>query len=89
MVGHYDQQQVVFIAFALDDKESLSQFLVESPFNYQIIPDAFEQADAYQVQGYPTHIILDKKGNIRSTLTGGSADRHKQIQPLIDRLLRY
>lgn len=89
MVGHYDQEQVVFIAFALDDKESLSQFLTESPFKYQIIPGAFEQADAFHVQGYPTHIILDKKGNIRSTLTGGSADRHKQIQPLIDRLLRY
>jgi len=89
MVGLYDQQEVVFIAFALDDKDSLSQFLTESPFKYQIIPDAFEQADAYRVQGYPTHIIIDKKGNIRSTLTGGSADRHKQIQPLIDRLLRY
>lgn len=89
MVKHYDQEQVVFIAFALDGKEELKQFLAESPFDYQIVPEAFAQADAYKVQGYPTHVILDKRGNVRSTLTGGSAERHKQIQPLIDRLLRY
>ncbi len=89
MIKHYDKEQVVFIAFALDGKEELKKFLEEIPFDYQIIPEAFAQADAYKVQGYPTHVILDKRGNIRSTLTGGSADRHKQIQPLIDRLLRY
>lgn len=89
MIKHYDKEQVVFIAFALDGKEELKKFLAESPFDYQIIPEAFAQADAYKVQGYPTHVILDKRGNVRSTLTGGSADRHKQIQPLIDRLLRY
>lgn len=89
MLEHYDKEQVVFIAFALDGKEDLKKFLAESPFNYQIIPEAFAQAESYKVQGYPTHVILDKRGNVRSTLTGGSADRHKQIQPLIDRLLRY
>ncbi|NRB48624.1 MAG: TlpA family protein disulfide reductase [Saprospiraceae bacterium] len=89
MVRHYDKEQVVFIAFALDGKEALEKFLTELPFDYTIIPEAFDQAAAYSVQGYPTHVILDKRGNVRSTLTGGSADRHKQIQPLIDRLLRY
>ena len=89
MLKHYDKEEVIFIAFALDGKEELKKFLAEFPFDYQIIPEAFAQADAYKVQGYPTHVILDKRGNVRSTLTGGSADRHKQIQPLIDRLLRY
>lgn len=89
MITHYDEEQVVFIAFALDAQEELENFLAESPFDYHIIPEAFDQAAAYSVQGYPTHVIIDKRGNVRSTLTGGSADRHKQIQPLIDRLLRY
>lgn len=89
MVSEYDPKEVVFIAFALDDEEALAAFLAEAPFHYQIVASAQKVVSDYQVNSYPTHIIIDKRGNVRSTLVGGAKDRHRQIKPLIDRLLRY
>lgn len=89
LIKDYAEKEVVFIAFALDDAKSLEAFLSESPFNYEIIPGAHEASSLYSVQAFPTHVIIDKMGNVRSTLTGGSAERHEQIKPLIDRLLKY
>lgn len=89
MIKEYAEKEVVFIAFALDDAQSLEAFLSEFPFDYSIIPGAHEASSMYSVQAYPTHVIIDKLGNLRSTLTGGSADRHEQLKPLIDRLLKY
>lgn len=88
MVESYGDE-VVFLAFALDAPENLREFLEEMPFEYTIIPDAHLLADQYTVSGYPTHIVIDKEGNVRSKLSGGSAQRHKQIMPLIDRILRF
>lgn len=89
LIEDYAEQEVVFIAFALDDAKSLEAFLSESPFDYEIIPGAHGVSSLYSVQAFPTHIIIDKMGNVRNTLTGGSAERHEQIKPLIDRLLKY
>jgi|GEM_PF-1155249 len=89
MIKEYAEKEVVFIAFALDDAKALETFLSELPFDYAIIPGAHEVSSFYGVQAFPTHVIIDKMGNIRSTLTGGSAERHEQIKPLIDRLLKY
>lgn len=89
LVASYDEEDVVFIAFALDEAESLKQFLAETTFDYQIIPESIVQSSLYKVQSYPTHAIIDKQGMLRSTLVGGSADRHEQIKPLIDRLLKF
>ncbi len=44
-------------------------------------------AAAYGVRGFPTHVIIDRQGRVDSRLTGGSEDRHKDLEPLIDRLL--
>ena len=89
LVASYDESEVVFIAFSLDQAESLNEFLAEHTFDYQIVPEANVQSSSYKVQGYPTHVIIDKQGMLRNTLVGGSADRHKQIKPLIERLLKF
>ena len=89
MVKEYKDKDVVFLAFALDSKESLEEFLTKTEFAYQIIPSATSIANLYEAEGFPTHIVIDKKGNIRSVLVGGSEDRHKSIKPLIDRALTF
>lgn len=89
MVAKYSPEEVVFLAFALDDAPHLEKFLAKNNFDYQIIPESDGPNQSFRVGSYPTHIIIDKDGKIRSTLVGGSADRHRQIQPLIDRLLKF
>lgn len=87
LVKHYEGQEVVFLAFALNGEESLKKFLIESPFDYEIIPEAQDIANTYKVNGYPTHVIIDQEGKMRSTFTGGSKERHKDLIPMIDYLL--
>ncbi len=89
LVAHYEGKDVVFIAFALDSQESLDTFLERKSFAYQVIPSARDQAELYGVSAYPTHVIIDKKGNIRSLLTGGSKERHKDLIPQIDNALKF
>lgn len=89
MVKAYEDDEIVFLAFALDESEKLRNFLAKTPFDYQIIPEAQEIAHLYNVSSYPVHIVIDKEGNIRSKLFGGSANRHKDLEPLINRALKF
>lgn len=91
MVKDYQEKEkdVEFISFALDASDNLKEFLASNEFAYRVIPEAFDIANQYGVNSYPTHVIIDREGKIRSTLTGGSAERHHDIQPLIDRILAF
>lgn len=89
LVEMYEDEDVVFLAFALDSKSSLENFLEKKEFKYNIIASSREIADMFDVTGYPTHVILDKKGNVRSVLSGGSKDRHEDLIPPIDAVLAY
>jgi len=80
-------QDVVFLGLALDQKASLEAFLKTKPFDYQIIPETRAIADAYEVVGYPVHIIIDREGRLQYRLGGGSTDVHERLQPLIRSLL--
>ncbi len=55
---------VVFLAVALDPKEQLVPYLKEFEFKYTVIPDGGKIADSYDIQGYPTQVIVDKEGKV-------------------------
>jgi peroxiredoxin len=88
LTEEFKDKDVVFIAFALDGAEALKDFLREKEFDYQIVPDASKISTLYGVKVYPTHFIINKEGQIEFMLTGGSPDRHEQLRPLIENLLR-
>ena len=88
LTEEFKDEDVVFIAFALDNAEALQEFLKEKDFTYQIVPDAGKIVSLYGVKVYPTHVLINKRGEIEFTLTGGSEDRHEQLRPLIKNLLR-
>ena len=87
LTEEFKDEDVVFIAFALDDAKALQPFLKEKEFTYQIIPDGGKIISLYGVKVFPTHVLINKKGEIEFTLTGGSEDRHEQLRPLIKNLL--
>jgi thiol-disulfide isomerase/thioredoxin len=55
---------IVFLAIALDNKPALDSFLKKNPFDYHVIPDGRAIANENKVEGYPTHVILNKEGKI-------------------------
>lgn len=59
-----DNKDVVFIAVALDPKYDIIEFLKTNPFQYNIIDNARYIASKYNVNSYPTHVVLDKQGKV-------------------------
>ena len=87
LVDGFDQDEVEFIAFARDGEAPLRSFLEELPFKYKIIPAAMDVIRRFNVSTYPTHIVIDQKGNVDTVLFGGGENRHEDLQPLIRKLL--
>ena len=88
LVAEFSGQDVVFIGFALDKPEELRNFLKDVPFKYRIVAEASAIRPLFGVSVYPTHVIINKQGQIEFTLVGGSPDRDTELRPLIKNLLR-
>ncbi|GEM_PF-3395792 len=88
LADEFTGEDVVFIAFALDDEKALRNFLKETTFKYHIVPRAGEIAEQFDISVFPTHIIIDKQGRIYAFLTGGNANRHEDLRPLIKHALK-
>jgi thiol-disulfide isomerase/thioredoxin len=80
-------ESVRFIAIALDDKFSLSNFLKNSPFNYEIVGDGRYFAQRYKVSSYPTHVIIDQEGKVYFHTTGLALNTVHWLKKSIDELL--
>ena len=78
MVESYkDNKDVVFIAVALDEKYELVDFLKTTPFKYNIIDRGRYIASSYNINLFPTHVVVDKQGKVifhTSGLAGGTVD---------------
>ena len=88
LVDEFKDSEVVFLGVALDKETELQTFLNDHPFRYEIVPEGQELAKLLGVSVYPTHILMNKAGEIEYFLTGGSPDRHDTLRPLIQSLLR-
>jgi peroxiredoxin len=60
-----NNEDVVFIGIAMDEKYRLKDFLKTSPFYYNIIENGGYLAKQYNVQQFPTHVVIDGEGKIR------------------------
>src|SRR6266545_4706067 len=70
-----------------DEAEAeLREFLKTKAFNYQIIPNAETICQKYNINLWPTHVILNRDGNLAQRITGGM-NRHEELRRLIHRTL--
>jgi peroxiredoxin len=88
LVAAYKDTSVVFLAPALDEKESIKKFLQKYTFNYQLVPEQEGYITKLRVQNFPTHIIADKKGIIRLVEVGYSSRIKETLSKKIDELLK-
>jgi len=88
LVQKYKKKDVVFLAFSLDDNlDLLNKFIAKYPFKYQIIPKSGSVAKKYNIKVFPSHIIINKNGNIISKFIGGGENIKDDLSSLINRLL--
>ena len=59
----YRNKDVIFIAITFNTKEEIKLFLEENKFNFNIVND-IDILKKYNINNYPTSLIIDKKGKI-------------------------
>jgi thiol-disulfide isomerase/thioredoxin len=80
-------RDVVFLAMALDDAESLRAFLKATAFDYEIIPDTGSLANRLEIKAYPVHFVLNPRGEIELMIRGGREKNVEQVRHVVRRLL--
>lgn len=89
LVARYKaNNQVRFVAIALDDKPDLRHFLATNPFHYRIVENGLFFAREYRVSAYPTHVVVDGEGKVAFSTEGYSSGTVNQIRRAIERLLQ-
>ena len=90
IVGEYkENEDVLFLAFALDPKSRVDKFLKKYKFDYNIIPDSQEYiTKKLNPPGYPTHIVLDKNSNAVFLFSGYTPQAGETIKSYINSELK-
>ena len=71
LVAKYQHNpDVVFLAPSIDDLATINNFLSRQDFGYKILPNARSVAQAYNVLGYPTHVVIGKSGKVEAVFQG-------------------
>lgn len=86
--GKYaNDENVAFIAIALDDNYKLDSFLQYYKFDYNIVANGRSVASDFDVPAYPTNIIIDKEGKIKFYEVGYKTDIVEKMSYSIDKAL--
>jgi peroxiredoxin len=82
----YPPDKVIFLALTFDDASKVGIFLKHHEFDYHLLPGSKAIDKRYRIIGWPTSLVIDKNGVIRS-LTGSSSDITKDLSAAIDPIL--
>ncbi|SDF72624.1 Thiol-disulfide isomerase or thioredoxin [Pedobacter terrae] len=89
LVAKYkDNKDVVFLGIALDEKYDLKSFLKSTAFDYNIVDGGRYIANKYGVKGYPTHVVVDKKGYIAFSTLGLASNTIYWVEKSINESLK-
>jgi thiol-disulfide isomerase/thioredoxin len=56
---------VIFVGFSLDDEYDIKEFIKKNPFNYQLVGDGSNYASEFNINLYPTNVVIDKQGKVK------------------------
>lgn len=83
-----DQKFEILAVNLAQEPEEFSEFLSQNPVNFPILLDPQGQAiKDWRIMAYPTTYLIDKKGQIRYALFGGTEWDHPQHVDVISALL--
>ncbi|MCC8426932.1 TlpA family protein disulfide reductase [Mucilaginibacter sp. UR6-11] len=64
-VKYKDDPNVIFVAFALDEDSEVEDFVKKMPFGYTLSTNGRAYAAEYNINLYPTNVVIDKAGKVR------------------------
>ncbi len=64
LTDKYSGKDVIFIAFAKNEKPDLNSFLENNEFKYNIIPGSDEVIQDYKISSFPANLVIDKNSKI-------------------------
>ncbi len=79
---------VVFLAPATDEIPAVKRFLQRRQFGYTILPDSYNIHGDFKVAGYPTHLVINKSGNVGEVITGKNIRTYEILEDAIQRGLQ-
>lgn len=93
MSEKYAGKDVVFIGLTTDSETKINSFLKKNPFNFRLAPNSFgvllkyadKDAQGNINMGYPSHFLINKKGEIELKKSGW--DKTEVLDAQISRLL--
>lgn len=83
-----DHDEVVFASITFEKEEDINTFLKTYSIAYPIIPNGDETIKLFQVNGFPTNIVIDKDGYYFDYLSGGFPDIGAHISHAIKEALK-
>jgi thiol-disulfide isomerase/thioredoxin len=88
LVEEYKNTEVVFLAPAPESESQIKKFLKKYSFDYDITPSSTDLIAEMNIENFPTHLIIDKKGIIRQVFIGYADDIKEKLQTEIDKLIK-
>jgi thiol-disulfide isomerase/thioredoxin len=84
-----DNEDVVFISFAKNDKAQLTKFLAENPILYNVVPTDKDFIRAkFEINEYPVNIVLDRNGKYFFNSSASGIGILTILQRQIDKALK-
>jgi peroxiredoxin len=90
LVKKYKGKDVVFFAISNSDKAKIIKFQKKNSFKYLIAPkeDKITAIEDYNINSFPTHIIIDKNSTVSFFAEGLDATTLATITATLDTLLK-
>lgn len=86
VVREFRNRDVVFLAPTPDKEEELKSFLKSTPFEYNIVPNADNLLDLFNIAIFPTHIVIDRDGQVVAMMTGAAERRPEEVRRVLLRM---
>lgn len=86
--SEFHDENVKFIAIALDKKVALERFLEKTKFDFTIIPNGRNLSSSFGIPHYPFHVIIDKTGKLHYISDAISLDMMKRLKRHIKKFIK-
>ena len=83
----HSSEEVVFLAFAMNEKPKIQSFLKKHAFDYKILPDSGAFIGDYKIKSYTAQIIMDQNSKITFSTRGLSNSIASEIDEAIEGLI--
>jgi peroxiredoxin len=88
IVKEYKEKDIIVLGITLRKKEEINNFFYKSEFKFSIIPDGVDLINSFDIDSYPTHLIINKDSKITFFYEGLSQFTIGNLKMEIERLLK-